>query len=584
MGKALKRRILRIVCICTAFFALGAFSGCADLLTNWNEFFSSDDSQTESSFETSSEDSSHEDIEESERESSEESSEENSEESSEESSEEDQVSEDESSSDDENSSDDEESDSSGGVFETTSEEESVEEEQSSDTESVEDSSEQAMDSSTDEGEDEPAGLDFSPVPLSEKYGYQQFAKEPNGEQMQNFYEDIYEVYLTFYNSTRNVASQEVLLNVRDPETNEITTETREVYQIGEADFGQYGLSKEEATTVWSIAMLDLPEFYWQAHSSSTTSTKKINLYIDGEYANYSERQEVETALYAMAEECFSYLREDMCETERALAIQDYIIGNISYAYELDGVTPQDAYWAHNVEGLIRQSGVCESYAKVYDYFCELMGLDCITVTGLGGNGTEMGGHAWNIVQIDGVWYNVDLTWEDSGENSERTWFGVPNTEFKQTHIPNTPEDGYAGDWLYDLPTISEERLQPVAVLKNGGEAVFYPNLDKAFEAMQDESASYQVLLCPETDAGRGEGVVVYPYAHTFTTKNIPVAEKITLTGKYVSPTIQTVVTAQNAITVSSPVKIEYGTIQYPYFNSRVSQLTTGTNGTRKHVW
>ena len=38
-----------------------------------------------------------------------------------------------------------------------------------------------------------------------------------------------------------------------------------------------------------------------------------------------------------------------------------------------------------------------------------LGIDCRLITGLG-NG---GGHAWNIVKLDGKYYNVDATWDAS---------------------------------------------------------------------------------------------------------------------------------------------------------------------------
>ena len=327
MRKTLKTRILRTVCICTAFFALSSFSGCSDIFVNWDDFFSFDFSQSE---DFSEDESLEESVEQSEEDSEEESVDE-------------------------------------GQSSTEESEESTDE-QSSTEESSEESSEDTSEYSEDSVAEENTGLDFSIAPLSEQYGYQQLGKETNGTAIQKFYKALYDEYVAFHTSTKNVQPKQVTLTVEDPDTKVVSTVNRTVYQMGEVDFAKFGLSVAEATTVWSIAMLDFPEMYWQAHNSSTTETK-INLYIDGEYANYSVRQALKTSLEAMAEECYSYIGENATDTERALAIQDYILGNMSYAYESDGVTAEDACWAHNVEGLTKQSGVCESYAKVYDYFC-----------------------------------------------------------------------------------------------------------------------------------------------------------------------------------------------------------------------
>ncbi len=43
----------------------------------------------------------------------------------------------------------------------------------------------------------------------------------------------------------------------------------------------------------------------------------------------------------------------------------------------------------------------------YRMFTEA-GLECRIITGKG-NGED---HAWNIVKVNGKWYNIDLTWDD----------------------------------------------------------------------------------------------------------------------------------------------------------------------------
>ena len=454
-----------------------------------------------------------------------------------------------------------------------SEEISVEDSSSEDGGSVEQS---ASDSAEDSAEDSQTGtqdgaLNFSPSVLTEKYGYQYFAQVDNGANLQKFYKDLYDVCVSFYNSTRTVS----------PTTDEYQGgETATVYKIGAVNFENYGLSKEQSVTVWNVAMVEFPEFYWMAHNASYTSTK-LNLYIDGEYATYQKRAAVQNALQQAANECYAYIPENASQTQKAMTIADYVLGNLDYAYESDGVTAEDAYWAHNIEGLTLQKGVCETYAKAYAYLCGLMDVHCLTVTGVAGQNSQMGGHAWNVVEIDGVWYTVDTTWEDAYENPQKEWIGVPATEFATTHIPNTPTT-HGNTWLYGLPTLSENKLMPVSVRENNGAPVYYPNLDTAFAAMQNASSTYVVDLCPETAAALGEGVSQYPYEVTFTTKTLPQTAGLTLNGKYVSTTTKTIVTAKNSITVSSAVTVTNATIRYPFGSSGLSNILTGQKGSKEY--
>jgi hypothetical protein len=78
------------------------------------------------------------------------------------------------------------------------------------------------------------------------------------------------------------------------------------------------------------------------------------------------------------------------------AIHDYIIKRVNYD---TNYTNESAYQA-----LIKRSSVCSGYAlSAYRMFTEA-GLQCRIITGYGNSGS----HAWNIVQVNGKWYNIDL--------------------------------------------------------------------------------------------------------------------------------------------------------------------------------
>lgn len=61
-----------------------------------------------------------------------------------------------------------------------------------------------------------------------------------------------------------------------------------------------------------------------------------------------------------------------------------------------------------IEMLKNGGGVCQAYALLYKKFLDELGFHCQYVTG----DTRRGGHAWNMVWLDGAWYNVDVTWDD----------------------------------------------------------------------------------------------------------------------------------------------------------------------------
>jgi hypothetical protein len=115
--------------------------------------------------------------------------------------------------------------------------------------------------------------------------------------------------------------------------------------------------------------------------------------------------------------------EDTSDYKKVKAIHDYIIKRVSY---------DQTYRKHTAyNALINKSSVCEGYAlAAYRMFVDA-GIECRIITGTANGGS----HAWNIVKVDGKWYNIDLTWDDpimsNGEQVLRYDYFLKNTkEFK----------------------------------------------------------------------------------------------------------------------------------------------------------
>lgn len=59
--------------------------------------------------------------------------------------------------------------------------------------------------------------------------------------------------------------------------------------------------------------------------------------------------------------------------------------------------------------------VCDGYAKAFKIVCDYMGIPCVTASS--------SDHMWNNVRMDnGKWYNVDLTFDDSGDRTSHDYF------------------------------------------------------------------------------------------------------------------------------------------------------------------
>lgn len=100
--------------------------------------------------------------------------------------------------------------------------------------------------------------------------------------------------------------------------------------------------------------------------------------------------------------------------QKIKAIYDYICSNITYDYDNlydDSYTLKHSSYA----ALINKKAVCQGYASLFYRFALEAGIDARVISGDSG-----GPHAWNIVKIEGSYYNLDSTW-DAG-NTEYEYF------------------------------------------------------------------------------------------------------------------------------------------------------------------
>lgn len=95
--------------------------------------------------------------------------------------------------------------------------------------------------------------------------------------------------------------------------------------------------------------------------------------------------------------------EGLDDYTKAKLIYEYI--GTHYVYD-DTLTKFSAY-----DGLTTGSMVCQGYALLTYRVMWNAGIPCRIVTGL----SSRENHAWNIVRLDGRWYNLDVTWDAADE-------------------------------------------------------------------------------------------------------------------------------------------------------------------------
>lgn len=108
-------------------------------------------------------------------------------------------------------------------------------------------------------------------------------------------------------------------------------------------------------------------------------------------------------------------------------VNDYIVKNTVYS-ENTSASPHSAY-AVAIEG----KGVCQGYALFAYKLLDALGVEVRYVTGE----VASGGHAWNLVNVDGSWYHLDTTWNDPlpdrGQEVRYDYFLISDAEIARDH-------------------------------------------------------------------------------------------------------------------------------------------------------
>ena len=136
-------------------------------------------------------------------------------------------------------------------------------------------------------------------------------------------------------------------------------------------------------------------------------------YTIGYYTTKQQEQLLDAAIADLLEELALNGKSDY---EKVAGVYHYMTQNITYDYDnLEDEHYNLKYTAY--AALMNKTAVCQGYANLFYRLMLELGVDCRIVTGIGNGGD----HAWNIVKLDGKYYNVDATWDSQQVQAGREY-------------------------------------------------------------------------------------------------------------------------------------------------------------------
>ncbi len=260
-----------------------------------------------------------------------------------------------------------------------------------------------------------------------------------GSEDQHLYAEIYSVLRTFGN--------DAILSTTDP---------------------------DQLKKVFSCVMLDHPEIFYVTGYSLTRYTRNNvieEIAFTGKYT--MSQAEAEAAMRRVEEVAGACIEKTagMDEYEKVKYVYEWLIYRCDYVLGAEN--------NQNILSVFMTTDtVCQGYAKAAQYLLNKMGIFCILC-----EGEAMGRepHVWNIVQIDGEFYYLDVTWGDASYTFNEAQEGaptppeinyeymcVPYTEIAGTHmiqetvtlpVCNSMRDNYyVREGLY-FTDVDDDRLE-----------------------------------------------------------------------------------------------------------------------------
>jgi len=179
---------------------------------------------------------------------------------------------------------------------------------------------------------------------------------------------------------------------------------------------------------------------YQGTSEDGTCYNSIITYTMTYYATKEQEDQVTEAVDAL----LAQLKPEGTDYKKIKTVYDWICANITYDYEnLDNTSYTLKHSAY--AAIIDRTAVCQGYALLFYRLALEMDIDCRIIVGIGNGGD----HAWNIVQLDGLYYNLDSTW-DAGMG-EYYNFLLNDEEF----LDHARDSEYAAEEFYAEYPMSE---------------------------------------------------------------------------------------------------------------------------------
>ena len=131
---------------------------------------------------------------------------------------------------------------------------------------------------------------------------------------------------------------------------------------------------------------------------------RVSTYVQVSDPNYPSLNSI---IQSAVTQCYN--ETDGSDYSKALWLHDWLLQQLDYDNSLN--------WSSAESALTRGLGTCQAYESAYSRLLTAAGIENTETR------DTYDGHTWNAMKLDGEWYQVDCTWDDTKDN----WYNFDST-------------------------------------------------------------------------------------------------------------------------------------------------------------
>lgn len=196
------------------------------------------------------------------------------------------------------------------------------------------------------------------------------------------------------------------------------------------------INDEDFDKVFDAVVLDHPEIFWiDSYSTIITLNNYINTskIIQLRYSyTKEEAKEVKARIEPKYNEIIEEAKKRSTDYDKIKYVHDKLI-EISQYHEY---TPDQVNSYQSIVSIFDMGDtVCAGYAYGFKFIMDNLGIKAIASSDVSHEEDQSRNHIWNMVNLDGRWYNIDVTWDqNNGNGIIYNYFLKDNDEFYKDHI------------------------------------------------------------------------------------------------------------------------------------------------------